>query len=208
MKKTDLMLILFTLFTTVAIADDTPEYNEMIEAMDKVNKKQEVLLEEMQTQMNGTATTEEETSNTEVSAVSKVMERFSVVTPHTEVMEEQVAEVVFESDAPLETLTPIQTAKFETKEMPYVYPKGSDTYSTESLIKKPILEKNTTQKVTVSKKKSGKTLLEIEKEARKIIALEMKKVKEAEENALKKIAKAVKNVEEARGKEENLTKKK
>ena len=190
MKK--LHLILMLLVITVAMADDTPEYQEMMEGT--ANQQNEA--------------TVEESSNQEVTAVSKVLERFGSLIPDAEIVEEHVEEAVVEFDSSFEVVNPIQTAKFETKEMPYLYPEGSDSYSKNSLIKKPILEKNTTQKVVASKKDTGKTLIEIEKEAKKIIALEMAKVKKVEEEALKKIEKAMKAVEEARGEEKNLKEKK
>lgn len=47
MKKTNLILIVPTILLTQSMSDNSPEYQEMMDAMNKVNQKQEVLFERM-----------------------------------------------------------------------------------------------------------------------------------------------------------------
>jgi putative cell wall-binding protein len=139
------------------------------------------------------------------SAVSKVMERFSSLstiesTPIEDVLEEKAVEAtsVVEGEN-IEKLEPIQTAKFESKEMPY----PEEKEAVKELVKKgeeiqpktKIIEKEELKEV---KKIKNKSLTELEENARKVIEEEIKKVEEAKRSALERINKVVEHVEEAK----------
>lgn len=190
MKKTGLIFIVFILLITKTMADDVVKYEESSISV----VKDEATVET-------TEIVEATKQPAESTAVSRVMERFSSIraTPKEEnVVEEHVEEVVLESDSSLEIINPIQTAKFETKDIPYVYPKdASDEHPQNTLPKKVTVSK-------IDKDKESSKLLDLEKETRKIIALEMAKVQKVEKEALEKISKAVKAFKEAQAEEKSF----
>ena len=130
----------------------------------------------------------------QVTAVSKVMERFSKLstiesTPIEDTVEEQAVEtttvVAEEAVENLELAQIIETAKFESKEIPYPEDKKVQ----------PKTQPIETKKTDVTQNKS---LREIEANARKVIEEEMKKVEEAKTSALERINRAIEQVERAK----------
>ena len=127
----------------------------------------------------------------QASAVSKVMERFSKLstiesTPIEDTVETQSVDtttiVSEENLEKLEIIQTIQTAKFESKEMPYPEDKKNQPK---------------TQPIETEKTKN-KSLREIEANARKVIEEEMKKVEDAKRSALERINRAIEQVERAK----------
>ena len=190
MKKTGLIFIVFILSITKTMADDVVKYEESSISVVKDEPAVET-----------TEIVEATKQPAESTAVSRVMERFSSIraTPKEEnIVEEHVEEAVLESDSSLEIINPIQTAKFETKDIPYVYPTdASDEHPQNTLPKKVTVSK-------IDKDKESSKLLDLEKETRKIIALEMAKVQKVEKEALEKISKAVKAFKEAQAEEKSF----
>ena len=146
-----------------------------------------------------------EPAQEQVTAVSKVMERFSKLstiesTPIEDVVEEKAVEAtsVVEGGnlAKLELAQTIQTAKFESKDMPYPEDKA--------VIKEPVekVETNQPKSQPIETKKTEvaeeKSLREIEAHARKVIEEEIKKVEDAKASALERINQAMKQVERAK----------
>jgi len=130
----------------------------------------------------------------QASAVSKVMERFSKLSTiesipiEDKVEEKSVDTTIIASEENLEKLEiaqTIQTAKFESKEMPY--PKDKEV--------QPKTQSIEIEKTDVMKNKS---LREIEANARKVIEEEMKKVEDAKSSALERINRAIEQVERAK----------
>ena len=131
----------------------------------------------------------------QVTAVSKVMERFSKLstiesTPIEDRVEEQTVETtdgVLEDEVKnLEPAQLIETAKFESKDLPY--PQDIKVTNEAVQITEP-------EKIAPTKEKS---LKEIEAYARKVIEEEIKKVEEAKTSALERINQAMKELEEAK----------
>jgi hypothetical protein len=173
MKKINLVLILTVMSLTQSVAEEMVE-PEAVEQFEIVQP--------------------------EPTAVSKVMERFSgLPLPKEEPIEkvstpvEKEEEVMISTtDSSLAVIEPIQTAKFEDKEMPY--PKSDNTNSDE--VPEKVVEK--TPRI---EKKSKESIESIEADARKVIEEEIKKVEEAKESALERINEAMKRLEEAKNNE-------
>jgi len=130
----------------------------------------------------------------QASAVSKVMERFSKLstiesTPIEDTVETQSVDTrTIASEENLEKLEiaqTIQTAKFESKEMPYPEDKKVQPKTQPIEIEKTDVTKN-------------KSLREIEANARKVIEEELKKVEDAKRSALERINRAIEQVERAK----------
>ena len=137
----------------------------------------------------------------QVTAVSKVMERFSKLstiesTPIEDTVEEKAVEtttVVAEEEIKnLELAQIVKTAKFESKDVPYPEDKKVINETVKKLKDVQTIE---TKKTEVVKEKS---LREIEANARKVIEEEMKKVEEAKASALERINRAIEQVERAK----------
>lgn len=131
----------------------------------------------------------------QVTAVSKVMERFSKLStiesiPIEDVIEEKALEetrITQEKNLEqLESAQTIQTAKFESKDIPY--PKDKEVTTETVQITEP-------EKIAPTKEKS---LKEIEAHARKVIEEEIKKVEKAKTSALERINQAMKQLERAK----------
>ena len=139
-----------------------------------------------------------------VSAVSKVMERFSKLsTIESTPVEEKTAEasvvdttVIDQVSEELELAETVKTAKFESKDVPY----PEDKNMVEEKVEKPEDVQPKTQPVESVKREvvKEKSLREIEANARRVIEEEMKKVEEAKKTALERINRAMKNVEQAK----------
>ena len=123
----------------------------------------------------------------QVTAVSKVMERFSKLsTIESTPIEDTITVEAEEEVKNLEPAQLIETAKFESKDLPY----PQDTK-----VSNETVEVTETQKIVPAKEKS---LKEIEAYARKVIEEEIKKVEEAKTSALERINQAMKELEEAK----------
>jgi len=126
----------------------------------------------------------------QASAVDKVMERFSKLstiesTPIEDNQKEQPVDTTTIVSEELDMAETIQTAKFESKEMPY--PEDKKAQAT----RQPIQTDNT----EVLKNKS---LRELEANARKVIEEELQKVEDAKANALERINSVMEQVERAK----------
>jgi len=126
----------------------------------------------------------------QASAVNKVMERFSKLStiesiPIEDNQEDKSVDTTTIVSEELEIAETIQTAKFESKEMPY--PEDKKVQATTQ----PIETDNT----EVLKNKS---LRELEANARKVIEEELQKVEDAKIRALERINSVIEQMERAK----------
>ena len=127
-----------------------------------------------------------ETIENQSSAVSKVMERFSKLSTIESIPIEDTTTITSEENLEkLEIAQTIQTAKFESKEMPY--PEDKKVQATIQPIE--------TDNIEILKNKS---LRELEANARKVIEQELQKVEDAKTRALERINSVIEQVERAK----------
>lgn len=214
MNKTHLIFLIPSIFLSQIMADTSPEYTEMMEAMDKLNKKQEVLFQRVQSkveQVDEARSLSLLDGNKTQSIDSKIIEANAVGDIAESVAKVEIAKIQAK-DTLLKEVKNVEMAKAEgnlsQEEVEKVEAKAVSTMA-KSLVnvessKLDAVETlaEATKKVEISKTEPAKTL--VSPESALSVAKSVAAVKVAKAVSAVEITQAVSDVENSEVKEESL----